>query len=132
MDRTELWHDITRCVQDALHARLVGLSEDWLMARSDSLLAMKPGISGAQQLTTTDFLEHYDIALYHELCRGTLPRSTATSVASQLHDLTRAVLVSSPAEGLSIDAAVGIALVLHTRGLAQFCALPMTLATHRA
>lgn len=126
MDHTQLWHDITSSVEHALTARLADLSEEWLVARSDTLLAMLPGVSGAQPLTTAAFLQHNDTALYHELCRGTRPLSTATSVAGQLHDLTRAVLVSSTAQGLSIEAALGIALVLQTRGLAQFCALPMT------
>ncbi len=54
--------------------------------------------------------------------------SIAATDAGQLHDLTRAVLVTGAAEGMSIEAGVGIALVLHTRGLAQFCALPVNSA----
>ncbi len=126
MDHTQLWHDITASIQYAIQERLAGLPEEWLIARSDGMLGMLPGISGAQQLTTVAFLRHYDTTLHYELCRGMRPYSSAGTVAGQLHDLTRAVLVTGAVEGLSIEAAVAIALVLHTRGLAQFCALPIT------
>ncbi len=128
MNHTRIWHDISTSVQYALQERLPGLVEERLIARSDALLLMLPGVAGVEQLTTASFLRHYDTALYHELCRGTQLSSSATSVAGQLHDLTRAVLVAGAAEGLSSEAAVAIALVLHTRGLAQFCAVPIPAA----
>lgn len=128
MDHTRIWHDITTSIQYALQERLVGLPEERLIARSDALLVMLPGVSGAQALTTATFLQHYDTALVHELCRGTRPYALAATDAGQLHDLTRAVLVSGVAEGISVEAAVGIALVLHTRGLTQFCAVPVNSA----
>ncbi|MDP9314879.1 MAG: hypothetical protein M3R24_29075 [Chloroflexota bacterium] len=126
MDHTQLWHDITNAIHDAVQRGLDHLTEERLIARSDAFLVLVPGISGAQLLTTAAFLRHYHMPLHAELCRGAQPYSSPATVAGQLHDLTRAVLVTGAAEGLSIEAAVGIALVLHTRGLAQFCALPVT------
>ncbi len=128
MDHTQLWQDITASIQYALQPGIDHLTEERLIARSDAFLAMLPGVSGAQQLTTVAFLRHYHTTLHYELCRGARPYSSAATVAGQLHDLTRAVLVTGAAEGLSIEAAVAIALVLHTRGLAHFCALPITAA----
>lgn len=128
MNHTRIWHDITASVQYALRPGLDGLTEEGLIARSDALLSMLPSVGGAQLVTTTGFLRRYDTTLHHELCRGTRPYSSAEGIADQLHDLTRAVLVTGAAEGMSIEAAVGIALVLHKRGLAQFCALPINSA----
>ncbi len=124
MNHTRIWHDIMTSVQYALGERFAELSEERLIERSDSLLAMLAGIGGAQPVTTSAFLRHYDTALHHELCRGPQPFRNATTVVEHLHDLTRAVLVSGAAEGMSIEAAVSIALVLQKRGLTQFCALP--------
>ncbi len=124
MDHTRIWHDIMTSVQYALQEHLAGLPEERLIVRSDALLVMLPGVSGARRLTTEAFLRHYATTLHHELCHGTRPFSIAATTAGQLHDLTRAVLVTGAAEGMSIEAAVGIALVLHTRGLARFCAVP--------
>lgn len=128
MDHTWLWKDITASIQYAIRERLAALPEERLIARSDAFLVMLPGVTGTQQLTTAAFLRHYHTTLHYELCRGARPYSSAATVAGQLHDLTRAVLVTGAAEGLSIEAAVAIALVLHTRGLAHFCALPITAA----
>jgi hypothetical protein len=128
MNHTRIWHDITASVQYALRPGLDQLTEERLIARSDALLSTLPGVGGAQLVTTTSFLRRYDTTLHHELCRGTRPYSSAEAVADQLHDLTRAVLVTGAAEGMSIEAAVGIALVLHKRGLVQFCALPINSA----
>jgi len=128
MDHTQIWYDITSSVQYALQPGLDHLTEERLIARSDALLVMLPRVNGAQQLTTAGFLRRYHTTLHYELCRGMRPYSSAGTVADQLHDLTRAVLVTGATEGMSIEAAVGIALVLHTRGLTQFCALPITAA----
>lgn len=128
MDHTRIWHEITASVQHAVRPGLDRLTEEGLIARSDALLSMLPGVGGAQRVTTTDFLRRYNTTLHHELCRGTRPYSSAEAIADQLHDLTRAVLVTGAAEGMSIEAAVGIALVLHKRGLVQFCAVPITSA----
>ena len=128
MDHSRIWHDITASVQYALGPGLDRFTEEGLIARSDALLSMLPGVGGAQRVTTTGFLRRYDATLHHELCRGTRPYSSAAAVADQLHAVTRAVLVTGAAEGMSIEAAVGIALVLHKRWLAQFCAVPISSA----
>jgi hypothetical protein len=63
--------------------------------------------------------------LLQEVCRGTQPRTTAATVADELNDLTRAVILTvGTTEGISIEAAVGLALVLYKRGVARFCAVP--------
>lgn len=128
MDHSKIWHDITASVQYALRPGLDRRTVEGLSARSDALLSMLPGVTGAQLVTTAGFLQRYDATLHHELCRGTRPSSSAGAVADQLHELTRAVLVTGASEGMSIEAAVGIALVLHKRGLAQFCATPISSA----
>jgi hypothetical protein len=128
MDHSRIWHDITASVEYVLRPGLDRLTEERLIARSDALLAMLPGVGGAQLITTTGFLRRYDTTLHHELCHGTRPYSSAATAAEQLHDLTRAVLVTGAAEGMSIEAAVGVALVLHKRGIVQFCAQPIAAA----
>ena len=132
MNQTTIWHDITTTVQRALDARLDRLTEAGLVHHSDALLAQLAGLRGAQQLTTRVLLQRYATPLHHELCRGTQPRITAAPVAGELSHLTRAVILTiGITEGISIDAAVGLALVLYKRGVAPFCARP-ALRTHTA
>jgi hypothetical protein len=124
MYQTTIWHDVTTAVDHAVREHLDRLPEVMLMQHSDGLLARLPGVGGARLVTTSAFLQHYHVTLHDELCRGTHPHSVAATAAGQLHDLTRAVLVSGAAEGMSIEAAVGIALVLYKRGVMPFCAQP--------
>jgi hypothetical protein len=125
MDQTDLWRDITTSVQRALQARLDRRDPASLMRYSDALLATLPGVSGLPP-TTAGLLRRYHTPLHQELCRGTQPRAMAAPIADELRDLTRAVLVTiGTTEGVSIEAAVGLALVLYTRGVAPFCALPI-------
>ncbi len=132
MNQTTIWHDITTTVQRALDARLDQFTEAGLVRHSDALLAQLAGLRGAQQLTTRVLLRRYDTPLHHELCRGQHPRAAGASVRDELCDLTRAVLITVGAtEGMSIEAAVGLALVLYTRGVVPFCAMPAR-RTHTA
>ncbi len=125
MNQTPLWYDITNTVQQALLQRLDHLIEAGLVRHSDALLAQLAGLRGSQQPTTRILLRRYDTPLHQELCRGQHPRVSGASVTEELCDLTRAVLITVGAtEGVSIEAAVGLALILYTRGVAQFCALP--------
>ncbi len=125
MNQTTIWHDITTTVQRALDARLDQRTEAGLVRHSDALLAQLAGLRGSQQLTTRVLLRRYATPLHHELCRGPHPRDQGASITDALCELTRAVLVTVGAtEGVSIEAAVGLALVLHTRGIAPFCAMP--------
>jgi len=131
MDQTEIWRDITTSVQRALHERLDRLDEAGLVQHSDALLATLPSVSGFQP-TTAAFLRRYHTQLHQEVCRGNQPRAMAAPVADELCDLTRAVLLTvGITEGVSIEAAVGLALVLYKRGVAPFCAQP-TLRTSTA
>ena len=76
-------------------------------------------------VTTAAVLGRYHLRLRQELCRGNQPRVTGATVEDELRELTRAVLVTAGArEGVSVEAAVGLALVLYNRGVAPFCALP--------
>ena len=125
MAQTDLWRDITTTVQRALDARLDQLTEAGLVRHSDALLAQLAGLRGAQQLTTRVLLRRYHTPLHHELCHGQHPRTAGARITDELCELTRAMLVTVGAtEGVSIEAAVGLALVLHTRGIAPFCAVP--------
>ncbi len=123
MDQTDIWRDITTSVQRALQERLDRINEAGLVRHSDALLATLP--RGGSPPTTAGLLRHYHTPLHQEVCRGNQPRATAATVADELRDLTRAVLVTVGArEGISIEAAVGLALVLYKRGVAPFCARP--------
>ncbi len=124
MDQTDIWRDITTSVQRALQEQLDRLNEAGLVRHSDALLATLPR-GGGSPPTTAGFLGRYHTPLHQEVCRGNQPRATAATVADELHELTRAVLVTvGTREGISIDTAVGLALVLYTRGVAPFCARP--------
>jgi hypothetical protein len=125
MAQTDLWQDITTTVQRALDARLDQRTEAGLVRHSDALLTQLAGLRGSQQLTTRSLLRRYATPLHHELCRGQHPRAAGASVTEELCDLTRAMLVTVGAtEGVSIEAAVGLALVLYKRGVVSFCAVP--------
>ena len=117
--------DITSSVEQALHERLDVLNEAAMVRRSDALLATLPSVGGSQLATTPMLLRRYHTRLHHELCLGSQRRVAATTVQDELHDLTRAVLVTiGVGEGVSIEAAVGMARVLYKHGVAPFCALP--------
>ena len=123
MDQTDIWRDITTSVQQALDVRLDLLSEASLVQRSDALLTRLPRITGSQTATTAVFLGRYHTVLHQELCRAQQPRSLAATVEDELRELTRAVLVTvGIGEGVSVEAAVGLALVLFKRGVVPFCA----------
>jgi hypothetical protein len=125
MKQTTMQRDITTAVQRALLERRDLHATAGLVRQSDALLATLPSVRGSQQPTTAGFLWRYHTPLHQELCHGTQPHAPATTVEDELQDLTRAVLVTvGTSEALSIDAAVGLALVLYTRGLAPFCAVP--------
>ena len=126
MSRTDIWRDISTSVQQALDVRLDRLNEAGLVHRSDALLARLPGITGAQPSTTAVLLGRYHALLHKELCRAQQPRTLAATVEDDLRELTRAVLMTvGIGEGVSVEAAVGMALVLYKRGLVSFCAQPM-------
>ena len=121
MKPTELSRDITTSIRRAMAAHRDGLDEAHLMAQSDATLAQG---RGAPVASTAAFLGRYATPLRQELCRGTQPRTTPVTVEATLWDLTRAVFVTiGSTEGLSVDAAVDLALVLHARGVAPFCAV---------
>ena len=125
MYQTNLWQDITASVHQAIAVRLDLLSEGRLVQRSDALLAKLPGVSRAQSVTTATLLGRYHTHLHKELCCANQPRTGAASIEDDLFELTRAVLVTvGVGEGVSVEAAVGMALVLYRRGIVAFCALP--------
>ncbi len=126
MYQTNLWQEITTSVHQILDVRLDLLSEGSLVQRSDALLATLPGVSGAQSLTTAMLLGRYHVRLQKELCRAAQPRVVGASIEDDLHELTRAILVTvGIGEGVSVEAAAGMALVLYRRGIVSFCALPI-------
>lgn len=125
MNQTTIWQDIVTSVHRALGEHLDLIPEDGLVQRSDTLLAQIPTVSGSQPISTAMFLRRYHAALHQEMCQGTQPRMAAATVEDELQDLTRAVMVTiGSSEGLSVEAAVGLALVLYKRGVIPFCALP--------
>lgn len=125
MNQTTTWQDITTSVHRALGEHLDLISEDGLMQRSDMLLAQLPRHSGSQPISTALFLRRYHTALHQEMCQGNQPRMSLDTVEDELRDLTRAVILTiGSTEGVSVEAAVGLALVLYKRGVIQLCALP--------
>lgn len=129
MYQTELWHDITISVQRALDEHRDQLSETRLVQDSDALLANMPSVGGFGLTTTAGLLRRYDRPLHQVVCRDRQPRLVSATVADELRNLTRAMILTlGPTEGVSVDAAVALALVLYSRGVAPFCALPVTTA----
>ncbi|HEY0605635.1 MAG TPA: hypothetical protein VGD58_22115 [Herpetosiphonaceae bacterium] len=125
MNQPTTWQDIATAVHRALGEHLDVISEDSLMQRSDRLLAQMPRHSGSRTISTALFLRRYHTALHQELCQGTQPRTTSATVEDELRDLTRAVMLTiGSTEGVSVEAAVGLALVVYKRGVISFCALP--------
>ncbi len=130
MYQTEIWRDITTSVHQALFAKLDLLNEASLMHRSDALLAKLPGVTGSRMVTTAALLGRYHTPLHKELCRAHQPRTPSATVEDDLGEITRTVLVTiGIGEGVSVEAAVGMALVLYKRGVVPFCALPILRTT---
>lgn len=129
MHHSPIWQDINNAVHQALTQQLHLLDEDDLIDRSDNVLANVPIASGAQP-TTALLLRRYHTQLHHELCDGNRPRAQHESMQDELRELTRAVIVTIDSnEGISVESAVLLALVLAKRGLAKFCALPAVAPT---
>ena len=125
MNQTTIWQDITSSVHRAIQERLDLLPEQGLVERSDSLLARLPSTGGSQPISTGLFLRRYHARLHLQVCEGTHPRASSGTVEDELRDLTRAVMLTvGVTEGVSVEAAVGLALVLYKRGIIPFCALP--------
>lgn len=124
MHHSQIVQDIHTAVHHALVDRLHLLDESDLVERSDALLETLP-VMGGEQPSTALLLRRYDVELHRELCHGTAPRVQAGSVEDELREITRAVVVSMGGdEGLPVESAALIALVLQRRGLARFCAVP--------
>lgn len=125
MNQTTTWQDIATSVQRAIEEHLDLIPEDGLVQRSDMLLTRLPRHRGSQPVSTTLVLRRYHTALRQELCQGTQPRMISATVEDELRDLTRAVMLTiGSTEGVSVEAAVGLALVLYKRGVTPFCAVP--------
>jgi hypothetical protein len=125
MYQSDLTRDITTAVQRALRQHFDARPAVDGLQYSDELLRVLPAMRGAPPATTAMLLQRYQAPLQQALCRNHRPRQQGASIADQLDDLTRAVLMAvGTTEGLSIESAVGMALVLHRRGLASLCALP--------
>lgn len=126
MEQPTIWQDIATSVQRALIEQLDLSPEDDLVQRSDTLLARMPSLIGSQPTSTALVLRRYQRALHQEICLGTQPRITAATVEDELRDLARAVMLTmGSTEGVSVEAAVGLALVLYKRDVLRFCALPI-------
>lgn len=127
MQHSEIWEDITTTVRRAINSRLYELDEDDLIDRSDTLLASLP-VVGGEQPTTALLFRRYEYQLHQELCSGSHPRQQFNSLDEELIEITRAMIVTlDTSEGISVENAVVMALVLHRRGLARFCAQPPAL-----
>jgi hypothetical protein len=123
MHHSEIWQDINAAVHHAVRQQLFQLNERDLIERSDDLLINLPVVSGTQPSTAL-LLRRYHTQIHQELCAGNQPRSSFTSLEDELRELTRAIMVSIGDEGISVENAVLLALILHKRGLATFCAQP--------
>lgn len=122
MHHSEIWEDINTAVHRAVRDRLFELHDHDLIEQSDGLLANLPTMGG-QQPTTALLLRRYHTQLHQELCAGNQPRTNFEYLEDELRELTRAVIVTIDAdEGISVDNAVLLALILHKQGLANFCA----------
>lgn len=127
MPYSQIVQDINTAVHYALAARLHLLDETNLIERADSLLATMPVVEGAQP-TTASLLRRYHSRLQAELCQGRQPRARFDTVEGELRELTRGVMATMGAdEGISVETAAVIGLVLHVRGITKFCALPANL-----
>jgi hypothetical protein len=125
MNQPTIWQDIATSVHRALGEHLDLIHEDDLVQRSDALLAQMPSLIGSQPTSTLLFLRRYHTALHQEMCQGTQPRTISATVEDELRNLARAVMLTiGSTEGISVETAVGLALVLYKRGVIQFCALP--------
>jgi hypothetical protein len=125
MYQSEMSRDIATTVHHALQEHFERRTDAGSTQYSDGLLARLPRSSGSSPTTTAALLRRYQIPLQQALCQNKQPRFNAATREDELSDLTRAVLVTVGAtEGISIEAAVGIALVLYKRGVAPFCAIP--------
>jgi hypothetical protein len=124
MHHQTVWDDINTGVHDAISQGLDHLDEGDLINRSDAALSNLP-VVGGQQPTTALLLRRYQTQLQSELCVGGRPRSSFDDVVDEVRELTRAVVVTlDTSEGISIENAVLMALILRRRGLASFCAQP--------
>ena len=125
MSNYDIWKDINDAVRAAIYDNLHLLDEDDLVERSDALLAALP-VVGKEQPTTMTLLRRYQGRLQQELCVGDKPRvAHFTMVQDEIVEITRAVMVTiEGTEGISIESAVHLALVIRARGLASFCASP--------
>lgn len=124
MHHSAIWDDINTAIHAALSQGLHQLDETDLIERSDTLLASLP-VVGNQQPTTALLFRRYQTTLQQELCSGRQPRMSYDSPEAELRDLTRAVVVTlDTSEGISVENAVVMALIMHKRGLASFCAQP--------
>jgi hypothetical protein len=125
MYQSDISRDIAITVHRALQEHLERRTEASSMQYSDDLLALLPGLGNSSPANTAMLLRRYQTPLQEALCHNNRPRFMAATVEEELGDLTRAVLATvGSAEGISIEAAVGMALVLYKRGVAPFCAMP--------
>jgi len=123
MSRPQIWQDIADAARNAIDANLHTLDEDDLVDRSDAVLDNLPTVAD-EQATTGLLLRRYRRELHSELCSGSRARTTYGSLEEELTDLTRAVVVTIEwGEGISLESAVLLALVLRAQGIDRFCAL---------
>lgn len=124
MHHSMIWDDINTAVHNAISQELYLLDEGDLTERSDANLRNLP-VVGGEQPTTALLLRRYQTQLQNELCVGKQPRTASDDLESELRELTRAVVVTlATSEGISLETAVLMALILRTRGLPAFCAQP--------
>jgi hypothetical protein len=128
MYKLDIWKDINDAVRNAMVNNWHLLDEDDLIERSDALLTTLP-VVGKEQPSTAALLKRYQGRLQQELCVGRQPRITNLHlVQEELVEITRGVVVAiEGSEGISIESAVYLALVIRARGLANFCATPPAL-----
>lgn len=123
MSRPQIWQDISIAVRHAIDDKLHLLDENDLLEQSDAVLDNLPAVVG-EQASTGLLLRRYRRELHGELCAGSRARAMYGTLEEELTDLTRAVVVTVEwSEGISLESAVLLALVLRAQGLDQFCAL---------
>lgn len=123
--------EIITILNDAVHNALLNrqheLREDELRSQANALLATMPSLGNNTSASVDQLLHRYHGTLHKELCNGLEPVAQPEVIEDELRMITRAVVVAiETQEGISMESAVLLALIIRAHGLDKLCALPAT------